>query len=130
MGFKMNNLNELRNDLQRMNNIQTDGILENAAKPVLSQMKQNASSDPKRQSGDLYNALSANIKKRKSGSKVTIGVHRKDWKNEEYYPAYVEYGHAGPQPAPAHPFVRPAFDTKKDEAYQMIRNGLNSEIRK
>ena len=130
MGFKMNNLNELRNDLQRMNNIQTDGILENAAKPILSQMKQNASSDPKRQSGDLYNALSANIKKRKSGSKVTIGVHRKDWKNEEYYPAYVEYGHAGPQPAPAHPFVRPAFDTKKDEAYQMIRNGLNSEIRK
>ena len=130
MGFKMNNLNELRNDLQRMNNIQTDGILENAAKPVLSQMKQNASSDPKRQSGDLYNALSANVKKRKSGSKVTIGVHRKDWKHEEYYPAYVEYGHAGPQPAPAHPFVRPAFDTKKDEAYQMIRNGLNSEIRK
>ena len=37
---------------------------------------------------------------------------RKDWDDEDYYPAYVEYGHGGPGPAPAHPYIRPAYDTR------------------
>ena len=57
-------------------------------------------------------------------------MHRKDWDNEDYYPAYVEYGHGGPAPAPSHPYIRPAYDTRQDDAYSIIRDGLLNELRK
>ena len=31
-------------------------------------------------------------------------------------------------PAPAHPFIRPAYDTRADEAYGIIRDGLRDAI--
>ena len=62
------------------------------------------------------------------GRHITIGVHRKDWNHEDYYPAFVEYGHGGPAPAPAHPYIRPAYDTRVDEAYEIIRDGLRDAI--
>ena len=106
-------------------------ILTAAAQPIEAQMKQNASSDPKIISGALHGAISTGkVKKRKTtGLHITIGVHRKDWNEDDYYPAYVEYGHGGPGPAPAHPYVRPAFDTKQDEAFGIIRSGLLDELK-
>ena len=81
-------------------------ILRAAAVPIDAQMKANASSDPKIITGALHGAINiGKVKKRKSGGQhITIGVHRKDWSNPDYVPAYVEYGHGGPGPAPAHPF--------------------------
>ena len=38
------------------------------------------------------------------------------------------YGHGGPAPAPAHPFIRPAYDTRADEAYEIIRDGLRDAV--
>ena len=106
-------------------------ILTAAAVPVEAQMKANASSDPKIITNKLHGAISTGKpKKRKTtGMQITIGVHRKDWDGEEYYPAYVEYGHGGPGPAPAHPYVRPAFDTTQDQAFGIIRDGLANELR-
>ncbi len=43
--------------------------------------------------------------------------------------AYLLYGHGGPAPAPAHPFVRPAFDTKADEAFSEIKRVLRDELK-
>ena len=105
-------------------------ILEAAAQPIHQQMKANATKDPRRRSGDLYNALKIGPVKRsqRRGKHITIGVHRKDWSHEDYYPAYVEYGHGGPAPAPAHPYIRPAYDTRADEAYEIIRDGLRDAI--
>ena len=40
----------------------------------------------------------------------------------------MEYGHGGPAPAPAHPYIRPAYDTRVDEAYEIIRDGLRDAI--
>ncbi len=107
-------------------------ILQAAAVPVEAQMKANASSNPQIQSGALHGAIhTGKVKKHKqTGMHITIGVHRKDWSEEDYYPAYVEYGHGGPHPAPAHPYVRPAFDARQDEAYGIIRSGLLDELRK
>ena len=34
----------------------------------------------------------------------------------------VEFGHGGPHAAPAHPFMRPAMDTKKGEAMKLVEN--------
>lgn len=95
-------------------------------------LKANASSDPKVVSGKLRGAISTGkVKKHKrTGLHITIGVHRKDWDDEDYYPAYVEYGHGGPAPAPTHPYVRPAFDARQDEAFGIIRDGLLQELKK
>ena len=107
-------------------------ILRAAAIPVEDQMKANASSDPQIQTGKLHEAIATgNVRKRRvTGLQITIGVHRKDWDDEEYYPAYVEYGHGGPGPAPAHPYIRPAFDARQDEAFGIIRDGLLRALQK
>ena len=107
-------------------------ILEQAAQPIHQQMKSNASSDPQQDSGKLHGAINiGDVKRRRnSGQRITIGVHRKDWDEEDYYPAYVEYGHGGPGPAPAHPYIRPAYDSRQDEAYEIIRDGLRDAIDK
>ena len=78
----------------------------------------------------LHDALKVGSVRRskKRGRHITIGVHRKDWSHEDYYPAFVEYGHGGPAPAPAHPYIRPAYDTRVDEAYEIIRDGLRDAI--
>ena len=106
-------------------------ILQAAAVPIDQQMKQNASGDPKIITDTLHGAISTGkVKKHKRiGLHITIGVHRKDWDDEDYYPTYVEYGHGGPGPAPAHPYVRPAFDTRQNEAFGIIRDGLFRELK-
>ena len=103
-------------------------ILEAAAQPIHQQMKANASKDPKIITGVLNRSIRIGPvkKRRKSGKNITIGVHRKE--EGAYYATPVEYGHGGPAPAPAHPFIRPAYDTRADEAYQIIRDGLRDAI--
>ena len=103
-------------------------ILEAAAQPIHQQMKANASKDPKIITGVLNRSIRIGPvkKRRKSGKSITIGVHRKE--EGAYYATPVEYGHGGPAPAPAHPFIRPAYDTRADEAYQIIRDGLRDAV--
>lgn len=103
-------------------------ILEAAAQPIYEQMKANASKDPQIISGVLNRSIeTGKVKKRRySGRSITIGVHRKA--EGAYYATPVEYGHGGPAPAPAHPFIRPAYDTRQDEAYEIIRDGLRDAI--
>lgn len=141
MAMNMQGFNQLIGDINRMANALNTAdegapaarrILRAAAVPIDAQMKSNASRDPKIISNKLHGAISTGkVKKHKiTGLHITIGVHRKDWNDEDYYPAYVEYGHGGPAPAPAHPYVRPAFDTRQDEAFGIIRDGLLNELRK
>lgn len=100
-------------------------ILRKAADPMLDDMRRQATFDPKMRSHDLHDAINAHRKAYgPHNRKVTIGVHRRDWKKEEYYPAYVEFGHGGPAPAFPHPYIRPAFDRHIDESYEIIRSGL------
>ena len=103
-------------------------ILEAAAQPIHQQMKANASKDPQIITWVLNHSIRIGPvkKRRKSGKSITIGVHRKE--EGAYYATPVEYGHGGPAPAPAHPFIRPAYDTRADEAYGIIRDGLRDAI--
>ena len=103
-------------------------ILEAAARPIHQQMKANASKDPQIITGVLNRSIRIGPvkKRRRSGKSITIGVHRKE--EGAYYATPVEYGHGGPAPAPAHPFIRPAYDTRADEAYGIIRDGLRDAV--
>ena len=123
---------ELRDDVARMADLlRASGgngtracnyILQTAAQPVLTRMLHNASTDPKRRSGTLYNSIRIGrvVKKRSGGYRVTVGVHRAD--GGAKYASPVEFGHGGPHPAPPHPFIRPAFDGGVDEAYEKPNN--------
>lgn len=139
MPLETEDLDALRNDISRMAGIMdADGagsgtaksILLAAAEPIHQQMKANASSDPKIITGALNRSIEiGSVRKRRySGKSVTIGVHHSA--EGAYYANPVEFGHGGPGPAPAHPFVRPAYDARVDEAYSIIRNGLQDAIDK
>ena len=88
-------------------------------------MLSNASTDPKIITGDLHGSIrTGNVRKNRGGGKrITIGVHHSD--RGAYYANPVEFGHGGP--APAHPFVRPAFDVKADAAFEEIKRVLRDE---
>lgn len=101
--------------------------LQAGAKPIEEAMLENASTDPKIISGDLHGSIhTGNVRQRRGGKEITIGVHHSE--NGAYYANPVEFGHGGPAPAPAHPFVRPAFDTRHEDAYNEIKRVLRDEL--
>ena len=135
MPLEAQGFGELMTDISKMASaMDTDGagapvakrILEEAAKPIHDQMKTNASRDPQIITGALHRSIRIGpVRKfRNTARRITIGVHRKE---KAYYATPVEYGHGGPAPAPAHPFIRPAYDTRQDEAYEIIREGLRDQ---
>ena len=138
MPLEAQGFGELMTNISKMASaMDTDGagapvakrILEEAAKPIHDQMKTNASRDPQIITGALHRSIRIGpVRKfRNTARRITIGVHRKE---KAYYATPVEYGHGGPAPAPAHPFIRPAYDTRQDEAYEIIRQGLRDAIDK
>lgn len=137
MPLKTEGLDALMNDIRRMaQQLDLDGeggavankALKNAAVPIYDDMRARASSDPKIITKDLYDSIkTSNVRKRKSsGRTISIGISYKE--KGAYYANPVEFGHGGPAPAPAHPFVRPAYDTHADEAYNIIRDNLRDAI--
>ena len=135
MPLETQGFGDLQNDLTNMAAEMEFGpgvnrALQAGAKPIEEQMLRNASSNPKIITDALHSSIhTGSVKKRRMGGKaITIGVHRKE--KGAFYATPVEYGHGGPAPAPAHPFVRPAFDTRVDEAYAIMKNILRDELLK
>ena len=135
MSMELQGFGDLQNDLTNMAAEMEFGpgvnrALQAGAKPIEEQMLRNASSNPKIITDALHSSIhTGSVKKRRMGGKaITIGVHRKE--KGAFYATPVEYGHGGPAPAPAHPFVRPAFDTKAEEAYDAIKQVLRDELSK
>ncbi|MEG1514685.1 MAG: hypothetical protein RSD95_07370 [Clostridia bacterium] len=132
MGLDLRGFNDLENDLRNMaaaldNGPAVNKALKAGAKPIEEQMLHNVSSDPKVITGELYGSIhTGNIKGGAKGKRITIGVHHQD--NAAYFSNPLEFGHGGPAPAPAHPFVRPAFDTQSDTAFEEIKNVLRDAL--
>ena len=135
MPMELQGFDNLRDDMTNMAAAMEFGpgvsrALEAGAVPIEQQMLHNTSTDPKIITGDLHDSIhTGKVKKRSSGGKaITIGVHHSE--KGAYYANPVEHGHGGPAPAPAHPFVRPAFDTRVDEAYEIMKGILRDELSK
>ena len=135
MPMKLQGFDDLENDLTNMAAEIEFGpgvnrALKAGAIPIEEQMLHNASTDPKIITGDLHDSIkTGKVKKRREGGKaITIGVHYNE--KGAFYSNPVEFGHGGPAPAPAHPFVRPAFDTRADGAYEIMKGVLREEIGK
>ena len=95
-----------------------------AAQPIADEAKRRVH----RRSGELAGSIRPNraVLHRGGGMKVTVSAHGKPGR----YAGPLEFGHAasgafenGPD-VPANPFLRPAFDAKKDEAYARIVAGV------
>ena len=134
MAVELTGFPELISDLAGMaadldNGPGVDRALKAGAVPIEQQMLANASSDPKIITGALHGSIhTSKVKRRGGGKHVTIGVHVKE--KSAFYSNPVEHGHGGPAPAPPHPFVRPAFDARSEEAFGEMRRVLKNEISK
>ena len=133
MGIELRGFDDLRNDMVNMayaldQGPGVDHALKAGAVPIEEQMLQNASTDPKIITDTLHSSIHTGKVRRKSdgGKRITIGVHHSE--KGAFYANPVEHGHGGPAPAPAHPFVRPAFDTRADEAFTEIKRVLRDEL--
>ena len=135
MAIELRGFDDLQNDMVNMAYALDQGpgvsrALKAGAVPIEEQMLHNAASDPQIITGALHGSIRTHsVRKSRSGGKyITIGVKHSE--KGAYYANPVEKGHGGPAPAPAHPFVRPAFDVRKDEAYQIMKNILKDELLK
>ena len=135
MAIELRGFDDLKDDLLNMADALDQGpgvirALEAGAEPIEQQMLHNASTDPKIITGDLHGSIhTGKVRPRAGGGKqITIGVHHAE--KGAYYAKPVEFGHGGPAPAPAHPFVRPAFDTKVNEAFEEMKRVLRDELNK
>ena len=133
MAIELRGFDDLKDDLINMAAALDQGpgvnrALQAGAVPIEDQMLHNASTDPAIITGDLHGSIrTGSVKKKAGGGKrITVGVHHKD--KGAYYANPVEHGHGGPAPAPAHPFVRPAFDVKSNEAFEEIKRVLRDEL--
>jgi len=133
MAIELRGFDDLQDDLINMAAALDQGpgvmrALQAGAVPIEEQMLHNASTDPRIITSDLHDSIqTGNVKKNRNGGKrITIGVHHSE--RGAFYANPVEFGHGGPAPAPAHPFVRPAFDVKAGEAFEEIKRVLRHEI--
>lgn len=131
--IELRGFDDLQNDMVNMAAALEQGAgvnraLEAGAVPIEEQMLHNASTDPKIISGDLHDSIhTGSVKQKRGGGKrITIGVHHRE--KGAYYANPLEFGHGGPAPAPAHPFVRPAFDTRHEDAFNEIKRVLREEL--
>ena len=133
MALDLQGFSELQSDLVAMalsleNGSGVDRALQAGAAPIEQQMLSNASSDPKIITGALHGSIHTDkVKQRRGGKQISIGVKHSE--AGAYYANPVEHGHGGPALAPAHPFVRPVFDARAEEAYGEIKRVLADELK-
>ena len=125
MGFSMSGQDLFLSQVEKMipSDTDVDGYLQEGGQIIAEEMTRTA---PIGETGNLQKAIKVGrVRTSKRGRTITVGIHRRDIdltdKGGHYYPAYVEYGHGGPHPADPHPFIRPAFDLKKDDAWNAIK---------
>ena len=134
MAIELRGFDDLQNDMVNMAYQLDQGpgvnrALRAGAVPIEEQMLHNASTDPKIITDTLHSSIhTGRVKQKRGGGKqITIGVHHAE--HGAYYANPVEFGHGGPAPAPAHPFVRPAFDTRANDAFSEIKRVLRDELK-
>lgn len=130
MGIEVRGFAELADDLGNMaekaSGSAINKSLEAGAEPVLRKAMGNISG--MRKTGELEGSLTIGpVKANKGRKRITIGTHAGTAAAK--YAMALEYGHGGPHPAPPHPFMMPAYDATKEDAYAAIRDTLRNELK-
>ena len=102
-----------------------DIVLEQKVLPAGADVLLNAVRDqaPQRSDGrHIKKKLETRIKSGPDGPWALVGV----WASGEEEPVayFVEYGHAGPKPAPPHPYMAPAAEQAEVAVMEAVMNAL------
>lgn len=79
---------------------------------------------PQGPTGNLKAAAYSNL----APEKTVIFAGFRQGKGRAPHAHLVEYGHGGPHPAPPHPFMRPTWDSSKQEILEGIEQDLKQNI--
>lgn len=130
-------IGDLLDEVERMAaapNRVKNAALKDAAQVVFEESQRNLEKEtPHHRGKKTFEKNSIDTGKLKDSGTIT-GV-----KSDKYSGSYVkvqydspgqlvEEGHGGPAPAPAHPFLRPAFEAKKAEAAEIIVKDLKEAM--
>lgn len=109
-------------------------------KPIREEARRNASPGAVlsvEASGLMKRAIKASAKGRKDNVTGKVYVDRTTEgtvDGKKHVPGniahLVEFGHGGPAPAPAHPFLRPALDSKRSAALSAVTDRARQEFEK
>lgn len=137
--LKLEGVNDLMGDLYKLAGvIEADHVFDSALKSgaqiISDQTQANILSTTVQRTGDLAGSVRITPVKTYGGKfmgKKYIQVNVEAQSEEGfYYARSVEFGHGGPVTAGAYPFMRPAYDARKDEAYDLIRDAIRQAIDK
>lgn len=139
MGIKTGGFSDAADSLIKLSErVSGEGInkaLKAGARIIFKEMRRQATIDPKRRTGNLYKSIKTGkvlktVRKTSYATEKYIKIGTKEEALGGYAPHahLVEYGHGGPAPAPPHPFVRKAFDTKEDEALAEMKRVIRETI--
>ena len=136
MGMKLDGADKLIRDLDtlaaEMSEDTLDKALRAGAEVILAEMQKQATIDPKIRKGNLHKALKLGKITdilRTGSHRIELGSYEERYGQIAPHAHLVEYGHGGPAPAPPHPFIRPSFDKKVDEAYDAMADVLEDALR-
>jgi len=121
-----------------------------AADPILERAKSNAPVE----TGLLRESLKkSGVRNKKGRMGISVGTNSGDYKGETFYAAFVEYGHRigkrnnaqkrrkefekkglsvrdDRAAVPARPFLRPAFDARRDQALEIMKHEIGTGVEK
>lgn len=137
--FKIEGMGDLLDEVERMATAPAkieNAALKAAAQPILEESQRNLEKESPHHLGKTsFKKSSVDTGKLKDSGEVS------NVKKDKYGGQYVkiqytdpvahlvEEGHGGPSPAPAHPFLRPAFEAKKDEAAAILTDELKEALK-
>jgi len=100
-------------------------VLVDALEPIRAEAARNVHSITGRTVDALTVAAGASPTYPSAYLKIDRNIAFAMWRGKKFpYPFAVEAGHGGKHPAEAHPWFRPAFDSKRAVTRQMVRDGI------
>ena len=126
---RVTGLKELDRKLRKLpDKIQRDIMgkaLEEGAELIRREAESNAPYDSTSTAPHLKDNIKlSDVKRRGDTTEIMVGIDYKKVKHGHL----VEFGHGGPKSARRHPFMCPAFDSKKGDALHAIRETLRRLI--
>lgn len=127
--FEIEGIEKIMGKLESMGrkaNAAVDPALQEAAKPMQNEMKRLAPYDPTNKGKHGRDAISIGGAKNLRGVRtISIGIMGADWE-KHHYMYYQEFGTSH---NPAHPWMQPGYESKKQEAYKIIGDKLKETLK-
>lgn len=137
--FKLDGLSDLLDEIERVSAAPAKAVnaaLKAAAQPVFEESQKNLEKETTHHLGKTtFQKSSVDTGHLEDSGEVTkiktdkFGGKYVKVQYTDPIAHLVEEGHGGPAPAPAHPFLRPAFEAMKEEATAILADKLREALK-